>query len=92
MGKKELQIYTVFLFHSSILLSEGYQKMDTTGSKWNRATDFVRDYPSGHSSYGKRATEVNVPYNSNKMFEKQFDSFLPCIDVPFIFIVDCKKI
>ena len=59
-----------------------------------KATEFVRDYKSGHSSYGKRAIEVNIniPDNSNKMFEKQFDSFLTYIDVLVVFIADVGKI
>lgn len=42
----------------------------------------------------KRAIEVNIniPDNSNKMFEKQFDSFLTYIDVLFVFIADVGKI
>ena len=59
-----------------------------------KATEFVRDYKSGHSSYGKRAIEVNIniPDNSNKMFEKQFDTFLTYIDVLVVFIADVGKI
>ena len=42
----------------------------------------------------KRAIEVNIniPDNSNKMFEKQCDSFLTYIDVLFVFIADVGKI
>ena len=46
------------------------------------------------NGHGKRVIEVNIniPDNSNKMFEKQFDSFLTYIDVLFVFIADVGKI
>ena len=91
MDEKEFIIYTVVYFFQ---FGEGLKKWDRTCSNWNKATEFVRDYKSGHSSYGKRAIEVNIniPDNSNKMFEKQFDSFLTYIDVLFVFIADVGKI
>ena len=41
IDEKEFIIYTVVYFFQ---FGEGYQKWDTTGSNWNKSTEFVRDY------------------------------------------------
>lgn len=49
MDKEVFLINTVLVF---FCLVQGHQRWEIASFRWNRTTDFVRDYQSGHSSFG----------------------------------------
>ena len=77
MDEEVFLIYTIVSFFHFVA---GYQKWDTATCNWNRATKFVSDYQSGHSS-------VSAEYSTPRLWNMEV---MESIDFTFVENVVCK--